>query len=223
MSLCQAKGYRLITIFSDEWQFKKDIVKQKILNILGKTESSIGARKCSVKTIPGQTARKFFDSNHIQGWAPGAEVHLALEYNQNVVAVMSFSKPRGLTNNKQEAGTWELLRYATNAHVVGGASRLLTAFEKVYQPQKVFSFADARWSVGNLYLALGFSLEGQSDAGYWYTRDYLTREHRIRYTKQSLIKQGFDLSLTEWEIQQNRGYDRIWDCGQLKFVKTYQY
>jgi hypothetical protein len=39
--------------------------------------------------------------------------------------------------------------------------------------------------------------------------------------KGSLIKQGFDAALTEWEIQKTRGYDRIWDCGQLKFEKTF--
>lgn len=37
-----------------------------------------------------------------------------------------------------------------------------------------------------------------------------------------MFKQKFpeaDMSKTEWEIMQDMGYDRIWDCGVTKWVK----
>lgn len=221
MNLCELKGYRLITVFSDEWQFKRKIVEEKISHLLGISAKKLGARQCKIVSLDGSRARQFLEKNHIQGWAPSAKAHLGLTHNEELVGVMSFSGLRGFTNNTPQANNWELLRYATSVAVAGGAGKLLSEFEKQYQPAELISFADARWSQGHLYHTLGFELVSKSGAGYWYTRDYQTREHRFSHTKSSLVKAGFDSSLTEWEIQQTRGYDRIWDCGQYKFVKKY--
>jgi hypothetical protein len=222
MELCAARGYQLITIFSDEWCLKRSIVESKLAHILGANlNQKLGARLCEIVEVQGTDARSFLETNHIQGWAPRAIVHLGLKYKNNIVSLMSMSELRQLTNNQSQDGSFELLRYASSAQVQGGASRLLREFEKRYRPQRLISFADARWSMGNLYHNLGFEFVHTSAPGYWYTRDYQTREHRARHTKGGLVKQGFDSAHTEWEIQMSRGYDRIWDCGQLKFEKLY--
>jgi hypothetical protein len=49
------------------------------------------------------------------------------------------------------------------------------------------------------------------------TDDFLHRLHRFNFRKDVLLKEGFDVKLTEWEIMKQRGYDRIWDCGSMKF------
>jgi len=36
-------------------------------------------------------------------------------------------------------------------------------------------------------------------------------------TVDKLIKIGYDKIKTEWQIMQELGYDRIWDCGHLKY------
>lgn len=221
LQLCNQKGYRLITIFSDEWQFKTEIVKQKLSNILGVTETKIGARSCKIITLENNQVKPFMETHHIQGWAPGALINMGLEYDNQLVAVMSLSALRSLTNNRSAPAEWELLRYATSMQVVGGAGRLLRAFEQQHKPRRIISYADRRWSEGHVYQTLGFTLVQTSTPGYSYTPDYLKREHRISHTKGKLVKLGFDSSLTEWQIQQQRGYDRIWDCGQLKFEKIY--
>lgn len=40
----------------------------------------------------------------------------------------------------------------------------------------------------------------------------------MQFQKHKLVKLGCDSLLTEWEIMQNLGYDRIWDCGQTTWV-----
>jgi hypothetical protein len=37
------------------------------------------------------------------------------------------------------------------------------------------------------------------------------------FRKDVLVKEGYDKNMTEWEIMKLKGYDRIWDCGSLKF------
>lgn len=221
MKLCEEKGYRLITIFSDEWNLKKNIVKIKLKNILGFEFNHIAARKCLVKSIETDAVRTFYDKNHLQGYT-NAQINIGLTYNDTLVACMSFGSARAFTHISKQINSYELIRYASSINVQGGAGKLLSYFEKQYKPNIVFSYADARWSYGNMYYKLGFTqINKKLNPGYWYTNDYSTREHRYNFTKNSLVKQGHDPCLTEWEIMQSIGYDRIWDCGQYKFEKIY--
>ena len=57
--------------------------------------------------------------------------------------------------------SWELNRFCSHSDFVisGIASKLLNYFKKNYQWTKIFSYADRRWSVGDLYKKLGFDLE----------------------------------------------------------------
>ena len=45
------------------------------------------------------------------------------------------------------------------------------------------------------------------------------RIHKMKLNKKSLSKKyGFPLSMTETEMAKELGYDRIWDCGLIKYV-----
>jgi glycosyltransferase involved in cell wall biosynthesis len=33
---------------------------------------------------------------------------------------------------------------------------------------------------------------------------------------------GFDKNKTEWEIMQEKSFDRIWDCGSMKFEMSFE-
>ena len=39
----------------------------------------------------------------------------------------------------------------------------------------------------------------------------------------SKIKEKFNVDIsnkTEWQLMQDNGYDRVWDCGKIKWIKT---
>ena len=79
--------------------FKKDIVKSQILNLLNKNTEKIFARKCYTKEVSVKETRKFLDSNHIQGFV-GSQIKLGLFYNDELVSLMTFGKPRkNMTSN----------------------------------------------------------------------------------------------------------------------------
>lgn len=77
---------------------------------------------------------------------------------------MTFGKSR--FNKKYD---WELLRYCTlsNFNIIGGASKLLSYFKKNYGGS-IITYADKRWSAGNLYKQLGFTQLKDSPPAYWY-------------------------------------------------------
>ena len=45
--------------------------------------------------------------------------------------------------------------------------KLLKRFVKDYNPNEIISYADRRWSFGNLYEKIGFIKEGESKTNYF--------------------------------------------------------
>ena len=109
-----------------------------------------------------------------------------------------------------------------NTLVVGAGGKLLTYFEKNYKPKSLITYADKRFSTGNLYEELGFLKITDSKPNYFYVKG-LKRMSRLLFQKHKLSKilEKYDENLTEVENMINNGYNRIFDCGNLVYVKEY--
>lgn len=217
---CEQKGIHLITIFNDMWDLKKSIVKKILFHKLGKEKSKIYARNCTLKKIKNTDLKSILENNHIQGFT-GASYAYALYHDGEIVAGMSFSKPRLGIGKSKDKDCYELVRFVSSAHVIGAASKLITAFIREVQPNTIISYSDNEWSKGDLYNKLGFSLKSDLPAGYWYlSPDCKKRYHRFRFAKYRLVKEGFDPNKTEKQIMVERKFFRIWDCGKRTWVLT---
>ena len=212
---CIEKGIQLFHIFENEWRDKKEIWKSVLLNALGKSEK-VYARKCEIKKVPSKEAKKFLEKNHLQG-ACNSKINLGLFYNNTLISLMTFGKPRF---NKEY--DYELLRFcnALNTSVIGGAGKLLSYFIKNYNPKSILSYANLRWSTGNLYEQLGFTLISQSSPNYFYFNEDFILHSRIEFQKHKLKDklENFDEKLTESENMYNNGYRKIYDCGNLVYI-----
>lgn len=213
--IANSLGYTLIHIFENEWLLKQDIVKSRLLYKLGLISNKIYARKCIIKDISSSDSEVFLNKNHIQGYATSS-IRLGLEHNEELVAIMTFSKAR--FSNTAE---WELVRYTNklNTTVVGGASKLFAHFVKAYSPCSIISYADIRWNSGSLYSNLDFKWSHDSKPNYWYFKGKIL-ESRIKYQKHKLqhILKTYDQTLTEYQNMCNNGYYRIFDCGNKVFL-----
>ena len=227
--LCEREGIKLIHIFDDEIRDRKEIVHSRILNLINKTNNKIYARKCEIKEVSNKDKNEFLNRNHIQGTSVDS-IRYGLYFNSELVSIMTFSKKRIVTGFKEsKEGEFELNRFCSliNTNVVGGFEKLLSHFKKNNNFTSIISYADCRWSGINsentVYSKNGFKFLGQSKPSYFYlnTKDYLNRFHRFTYNKQTLLKEfNGDPSKTEWDLAQENGFDRIWDCGTLKFELT---
>lgn len=221
LNCCNEKGIRLVQIFEDEWRDKTEICKSRLLNLIGKTPNKIFARKCKIKDVSPKDARLFLEQNHIQGNV-SAKVKLGLYFNDELVSLMTFGNLRKNLGQESKEDAYELLRFCNklNTNVIGGASKLLKHFEKVYRPKEIISYADRRWSDGNLYKQLGFTFEHMSRPNYFYIKGEI-RENRFKYRKSELVKYGFDSNKSEKQIMEEQGFFRIYDCGAIRFVKKF--
>ncbi len=215
-----SNNIKLYSIWEDDWNIKKEICKSFILNKLGKTNTKIYARNCKVVEITHNEARKFLNSNHLQGNC-NSSIRLGLYYNEKIVSVMTFSKLRKPLNRelKNSSNIYELTRFCNeiNISVVGGASKLLKYFINKYSPVSIETYSDNLISDGNLYQKIGFIYSHTSDPGYWYVINNV-RNHRFNWRKQVLVKLGHDVNKTEEEIMLEMGYYRIYNAGNKKWI-----
>lgn len=202
---CEENGYQLLHFYSDEWLLQKDIVKSIIKSKLGLTQK-IYARECVFSHIDINDKNNFLRQNHIQG-EDRSLIKLGLHYKGQLVAVMTFAKPRFTKVD------WELTRYAclSGYTVVGGFSKL---FKNAPISGTIISYADRRISNGNVYFKNGFNLiRTNSPSYYWVNaKNYNERLHRMH------IQKDPNLNGTEYEQARNKGYEKIWDCGTLAFL-----
>lgn len=212
--LCKQQGIRLITIFEDEWIYRHVIVENKLKHILGiSLNERIFARKCEIGTVTIDSKAVFFDINHIQGNG-ASSINIGLYVGDELVACMGFIKER--------FGSYNLSRFATSKIVVGGFTKLLSHFERQYNPNRIYTFADLRWSEGDLYYKSGFQLDKELLPDYSYTiADKRSHKFNFRHRRLAKILEEYDPTLSEHENCLNHGIYRIYDCGKLRFVKKY--
>lgn len=210
---CEELGIQLIQILSSEWELKKDIVKSIIRSKLNSLDTVIFARKCVIREVSNKDSREFLTYNHLQG-AKNSKVRLGLYFEDTLVSLMTFS-------NRQKDFDWELDRFCNklNTKVVGGAGKLFKYFRDNYSGT-VLTYADRRYSTGDLYEKLGFKLSHASSPNFFYTKDYVTLESRLKYQKHKLesILENYDPNLTEMDNMIKHGFDVIFDSGNLVFT-----
>ena len=203
--MCKEKGIKLIQIFEDEWYYKKDVMINYITNALkvNNNVKKINARDCTIELVTYSDASKFLESTHYLGKSLSS-LFIGLKYVNELVACMAFDL---------KLNVWTLTRYSTKYNVRGGASRLLTYFEKTYKPISIKTFADLRFSNGELYTMMGFQQDKMIEPDYSYVIG-TKRSHKFNHRKQK-----YDANKTEAENMKE--YSKIYDAGKLRFRKTY--
>lgn len=204
--LCDEKGIKLIHIFEDEWAFKRDIVKEKIkhiLNLNGNKER-INARDCIIKEIDSKLKTEFLEKFHLQeSMADMSGIRLGAFKNNELIAVMTFSKGNIFKGNiSYKEGEYELNRFCVNYNyqIPGIGSKLLEYFKNNYNWNKIYTYADKRWSTGDLYYKLGFKYLYDTDP----SERYIYGLRRIHYIQLR-------------EMSNPEKFHKIWDCGHMKF------
>jgi hypothetical protein len=201
-------GIRIIHIWEDDFDYKRNIVNSQIRNILNKTENKIFARKCMV--IEMTSVNDFLEKNHIQGGVRSV-IKLGLYHNSELISVITFDHFEG--RKKMTDNEWNLSRFCNkiNYSVVGGASKLLHYFTNKYNPSRIISYADRDWSIGSLYQSLEFTKISESKPDY----KYLIGNKRIH--KSSFRKSVTKISESKLNIP------RVYDCGKIKYEKKFNY
>lgn len=208
---------RLIHLY--EWELYDDKVMNFIKELFNADNQTIPARKTELKEISKKVANSFLDKYHLQGRCNGNDINIGLFYDNDLVSVMTFGKPRHSSDYQ-----WELLRYCSSCRIVGGASKMFKYFiSKCNKGDKILSFQDMDKFAGNLYDKLDFEYEGYTRPSYvWVKRDNIFD----RYSWYVILHKGVDNVLgtsygkgaNNIELMKKEGYVRVYNSGMRKYV-----
>jgi hypothetical protein len=152
------------------------IVRARLLCRQGRVASRIFARKTVVRRIDGPTATSFLQRHHLWGAikakysyglfaknnqteAGTSSANELVDGDEVLVAVATFSSRRHVQRGTRIHRSHELIRFCSrrDGTVVGGITKLLSAFVKDCAPDDIETVIDRDWGVGSTgWHPLGF-------------------------------------------------------------------
>lgn len=135
---------------------------------------------------------------------------------------MTFEKTRislGNKNNSNKYFNLNRLSTKSNLQIVGGVSKLFKYFIRNYNPENIITYADRRFSTGQIYEKLGFTQERINKPSYsYFHKNRNLRYHRFNLRKDKIIKEDwYDNNKTVNENLLHEGYYKIYDSGTIKY------
>jgi len=205
-------GITLYQFWDFEINDNPELIKSMIWNRCG-LSNRIYARQCEIKKLTNRQVSGFFNRSHLQGHRPASETY-GLLLDDEIQCAASFSR-----HDKYE---WEVMRYACKlgTTVVAGFARLFKQFQKELSPQSVLTFADRRFSTGELYSKNGFELVEDTAPNYFYVRgvEILSRQRCQKHRLQKLLGPNFNPQLSERGNMLVNGFGRVYDAGHKKML-----
>lgn len=216
---CKNTGIHLIHIFEYEWNndTKQRIIKDIIRNTLDTkyNEETIYVKDTIIKELDNSEIKEFLDNNHLQGYV-SADINIGLFENNTLLALMTIDKSR-LNKNYQ----YEIVRICckTEYGITEAFSKIFNYFKSKYNPVSIIGYSDIAKFKTWIYDKLDFKLAGYTAPSYvWSNGNNVFTRNQCE--KHKLIKVEYDDNTSEIEIMKQLGYNKIYDCGNYKFVWT---
>lgn len=210
-------GDRLIHIFEDEWKDNPEILKGMIASYCDVYKYALNANNCDCSEISKETANKFLLDNHIFGPSQ-SDRYFGIYNGADLYYVMGFSI-NGTTD-------YILDRYCNTLHynIINGFNTLLKFSVNILKATTMTYIGDRRFIHRDVERS--FNYNGKTPPDYWYLitgEKYLRRYNKSEFTIDKILEKfpNADPNLSEWENMKLLGYDRIWDCGSKKYIKTF--
>lgn len=206
--IARKHGFRCVHIF--DWDDT-----EKILGML-KHYIVVYARSCELRKVPKRDAEAFIEKYHLQGSCRGQYLCYGLYYNDELIEVMTFGKPR--YNHKY---TYELLRLCTafGYRVVGGASKLFHKFTVDNPKCSVISYCNASKFTGDVYLKIGMKLAYTTKPAKIWSKGtrYITDNMLRQRGYDQLFGTDFGKGTSNESLMLESGWLPVYDCGQYVY------
>lgn len=202
-------GYRCIHVFDwDDWNSIISLVTPR---------RKIYARQCKIYKLQPAITDKFLKENHLQGTVRGQDLCLGLVYENEVVEVMTFGKPR--YNKKYYA---ELLRLCTrkDVNVIGGASKLFSFATKKLGVENIISYCDLAKFNGDVYEKIGMHFSHFTEPQEVWSKNSRKITANLLRSRgyDQLFSTNFGKGTSNEELMLADGWLPVYDCGQAVYT-----
>ena len=205
----ESVGYRLITVWADDWSDNKLRIIKLIEDACGlNAKIKIGARKCDLKLIDHIESYNFHKTHHIQQGKPVGSINVGVYYNELLVSTVTVMV---------EKTQYNLTRMSV--HTDYSIAGLLNKVIKFVGKGLWVTYCDRDYFTGGLYANAGFECVNN-------TRQLTYMKGQLRFRREKFMKHklpnlfdNVDLSLTEKEICEQNGIYQIYNSGIDKWIK----
>ncbi len=200
-NLCKLQGIKLLHIFDEEITRNPKLVIARIKQILGIQKYKVNSEDLLIHQVDPRVKSKFLKKYHFSGDCK-SDINLGLFQGNRLVSLATFAQKKN--------GKFIMSRLCSifNFEIIGGEAKLLSLFEQIFEPKSLKCFADKRWSSGGIYKNLGFNLIKETQPKHW---NFKNGHYNLNKNPRS----------KDWADMQSKGWNRIWDCGNILFEKTY--
>ena len=88
-NIVNIKGYELIHIWEDSWDYSKDIVKSMLLDRFNLLNDYIDINDCYIDYVMDDNKNNFLEDNYIEGYVY-SEINIGLYYDKELVSLICF-------------------------------------------------------------------------------------------------------------------------------------
>lgn len=203
--VAQKYGFRCIHVWDwDDWN--------KIVNLLLPKET-IYARKCKIREVSKQECNEFLNLYHLQSTCNGQSIRFGLYFNDKLIQIMTFGKPRYNKNYE-----WELLRLCSHKDykIVGGSERLWKYFIKLYNPSNIISYCDFSKFSGMVYETLGMVKKNTTTPNIHWSKgsNHVTNNLLNQRGFDQLFGTDYGKETSNRELMIENNWLEVYDCGQ---------
>lgn len=210
-NLAKSFNFHCIHVWEwDDWN--------KIINLLS-PKQKLYARKCEIREVDKKETNNFLNKYHLQNTCNGQKVRLGLYYNNELVQIMTFGKPRYNKNYE-----WELLRLCSHKdyQIIGGSQRLWSHFIRQVNPSNMISYCDNSKFSGRVYKTLGMELKYITKPSVqWSKRDlHITNSLLNQRGYDQLFGTSYGKGTSNRDLMIENGWKEVYDCGQQVYTWT---
>lgn len=199
---CNSIGYKLIHVFEDEWKFKNNVVKNKLIEIFNSCHlNSVEYDRIGI--LNNETAIVFLNENDLFD-IKEFDISIGMYSGNTLISIMTFKD--------RMFGNWDLTGFCNKIgeYSVGTFKKLLDYFTYNYKPVKITTEQDTRWLNTDIFETFGFKkvLETQPRPCY------------INFNS-GRIEKIDNCDILQYHNDQvmfrKLGYAKIYDCGTTVF------
>jgi hypothetical protein len=152
-----------VILHEDIYLERRQQVLSRLISLCGLNQQRIHGRKTRIAMVDRKTAIHFFDAHHLMGFG-GGKIFPGLYFENELVALASFSKPLFMKYENPSYYSTELIRFCSlsGVTVVGGLDKIIQAFIALYPTDDMITYVDKEWSDGSAYKRLGFQCIGET-------------------------------------------------------------
>lgn len=197
---CNENGYDLIHIFEDEYVNHKDIVYYKLISSLDLYGflNEIDIANVSINEIENDEANKFLEKYSIDDIC-NCSFYVGCYHLRKLVSVIGVNTKRNKNYRIRTFGINPSYKYEPFF------IKMIEYLINNYGINTITIFSDRRWLTSRnraLYESLGFTLDNVIKPTFKYYNDRVNKYKRFNKN----------------EIDNNIAYDKVWDCGYLKYM-----